>query len=169
MKEFIISLVSFLSVSFLAITIAWSDAPVQPPEKPWCISNPPTTKYTRVHELAGSKFHIVVASKQAEAKTQLSEVPFKRITREDATEMLRPGETVSPGSNLYLIRATALLVDSEYNVRSLFRVYVSLEDNAVQVLDFGLGGGCGRGTNLAIIVETEFDVQNVEVICASVA
>ena len=133
-------------------------------DTPWCTVNPARSKYVRVDEMPDNRFHIVTALKQANAKKQLSQAAYRKITRQEALEMIRPSDTVTVGVHFYLIRASAFGVSNDYEVNSLIKVFTAQENKAVVAASCSLSHG-GSPTNFAIVVETDFEVQDVEVTC----
>jgi hypothetical protein len=111
----------------------------------------------------------VKASEQAIAKKQLSATPFKSISRQEAERFLRRGETVSSASHLYLVRASSFNIDTDYNLKRALDVLVYPENKILWVVDESFSQPEARPINFAIVVETDVELQDVDVICLSAA
>ena len=146
---------------------AFTEMPGPQEETPWCVLNPAYFRLARSvrTQLENDKVHVVKASKQADAKKELSETPFKAISRQEAEQCLRKGETLSDSSHLYLVRASSLNIDAEYNLWQPLIVLVFPQDNALRVTDESLSRPGRKPINFAIVVETDAEVHDVNVVC----
>ena len=83
-------------------------APAQPSsastlDLPWCTKNPAQSMQGHSVQIAGNRLHIVLASKQMDAKQRLSKGAFVKLDRREATQLVGdPAELFADGNYYWL-------------------------------------------------------------------
>ena len=90
---------------------------------PWCAKNPAQPMQGHSVQIAGNKLHIVLASKQMDAKQRLSEDAFVKLDRREATQLVGDPAELFADDNYYLVRASAYDLDEKYTIVSRLVAY----------------------------------------------
>ena len=121
---------------------------------PWCTINPAQPMQGQWVRIAESKIHIVLASKQADAKNRLSDDAFVKVDSQEVTQLVgNPAELFAPG-NYYLVRASAFYVDQNYNMKSRLEANLYPMEKALQIVNTSLSQPGTTPTDIAIVVES---------------
>jgi hypothetical protein len=131
----------------------------------WCTINPAQPMQGHSVQIAQNKLYIVLASEQANAAQRLSNDAFVKIDRREASQLVRNPAELPDAGNYYLVRASAFYVDQNYSVKSRLEAYLFPEEKALQVINTSLSQSGTKPVNLALVVETEFEIQKAEIIC----
>ena len=153
----------------LAWAAAADDRMAPQPESQWCVINPVGPRRGTAIEIEKRYVHIVAAARQADAKVQLSTTPIRQLSGQDALKLLRDQEMLDPKSRLYLVRASAFYVDANYDLKSGLEVYIVPDEKVLAVVNTSLSQPGTNPVNLAIIVETDVEITEVDVICLTAA
>jgi hypothetical protein len=139
------------------------------PESPWCTTNPVQAMRGRSIQLPENRLHIVRASKQADAKQQLSDKAFVRIERREVAQFLNSPAQVSSDNIYYLVRASAYGIDENYKISGRLVADLFPMEKALQIFNLSLSRPGDVAKNFAVVVETDTEIQKVEIICLAAA
>lgn len=159
---------AIIGICMIAI---FSPAGAQAPTSraPWCTINPVHPMQGRSVQIAENKIHIVLASRQADAKQRLSNDAFVKIDRPEASQLVRNPADVSAAGSYYLVRASAFYVDQDYNIKSRLEAYLFPEEKALEIVNTSLSQPETVPADLAVVVETSAEIQRVEITCLTAA
>jgi hypothetical protein len=131
----------------------------------WCSKNPAQTLQGRSVQLSEDRLHVVLASKQSDAKQRLSMDPLVSIDKFEATQLVGNAAALSAGIYYYLVRASADDLDGQYTIASRMSAYVFPERRALQIINAGLSAPDASPRNFALVIETDAEIDEAEIIC----
>jgi hypothetical protein len=129
----------------------------------WCAINPSNPKQGQSTKISDDKLRLVLTGEQFAAKAQLINRPFVKITKDEASR-LTGVEALSDRSS-YLVRASAFYVDENYFFRGQLAAFFYPEDRVLEIVNHSLSQPGALPTNLAIVVDTDLDIGQVDVTC----
>jgi hypothetical protein len=135
----------------------------------WCTINPAQPMQGHSVQIAENKLQIVLASKQADAKQWLSNDAFIKIDRREAAQLVRNPAQLSAAGNYYLVKASAFYVDQNYSIKSHLEAYLYPEDRTLRIVNTSLSQPGTKPIDLAVVVETDAEIQKAEIICLTAA
>jgi hypothetical protein len=134
-------------------------------ELPWCTKNPAQPMLGHSVQIAENRLHIVLASKQPDAKRRLLKDAFVKLDEGQATQLVTNPAELSAGGNYYLVRASAYYLTENYTSVTRLVAHVFLEQKALEVINTSLSHPDAIPKNFAIVVETDAEIQRAEIIC----
>ena len=144
-------------------------------KNPWCKMTSEKDEVNDWSEIDESKIHVVRTDMQTSAQERLQSVSFLPLNNSDAAALLRDGEKLSGGMPLYLVRASAIWLDKDYQMpREAFRelplhVLYSKSLLEIRVVNFSLSPAGTRPSNLAIFIEFDEKIVEESAFCATVS
>lgn len=136
-------------------------------EGPWCAINPSNPRPGQSAKIPDNKLHVVLMAEQLAAKAQLMNRAFVKITQDEASRLTGLG--VFAARNIYLIRASAFYVDENYAIKSQMAAFFYPDNHALEIVNYSLSQPGTVPTNLAIILDTNLDIAEVDVTCRTAA
>ncbi len=104
---------------------------------------------------------------QLAAKAQLMNRTFVKITQDEASRLTGLGSFAD--RNIYLVRASAFYVDENYSIKSRMTAFFYPDDHAVEIVNYSLSRPGAVPTNLAIILDTNQDIAQIDITCRTAA
>ncbi|HLZ68029.1 MAG TPA: hypothetical protein VKQ29_17525 [Aliidongia sp.] len=142
---------------------------------PWCRMTSEKDEVNDWSEIDEGRIHVVRTSMQDSAQERLRSVSFLPLDYSDTVTLLRDGEKLSGGMPLYLVRASAMWLDKDYQMpREAFRelplhVLYSRSRLEIRVVNFSLSPVGTKPDNLAIVIEFSGEIAGESAFCATVS